>query len=329
MKPSGRTAVVLAALAAVIAVAAGGCRPRAAAHEKRKLALGVCMSTFASPYSSATIREFARYAPERGCELILVDSQLDIQREASNIDNLIALGADAILVNVVDSKGSRAALKKAARAGIAVICFGSSVNAPETLGVRAYTGPAYYKEAEAAAEVVLKHRPHGNAVMIAGTPGYSAAIDREKGFTETIARHGAAINILDIQTANWMREDAQRVMADYITKYGRQIDIVYSQDDNMTAGAVAALQAAGYTLQSKPYVASIGAMADGLPLVANGWIDSTIMQSPKEDCHLAVDTAIAVAQGKQAEPFKAYYLDTPPVDKANVQQVIDMHLWDD
>ncbi len=286
------------------------------------------MSTFSSPYASATIREFQRYVPQMACELILVDSQLDIQKEASNLDNLMALKADAILVNVVDSKGSRSALRKAAKAGFLVISFNSAVDQPEALGVRAYTGPDCYREAVVAAEVAIRRTRNANAVMITGTPGYSAAIDREKGFTDTIARRAPGIKILDIQTANWMREDAQRIMADFITRYGDTIGIVYSQDDNMTAGAVAALQAAGYTLQNKPLVLSIGAMADGLPLVQNGWIDSTIMQSPKEDCRLAVDTALAILKGKQAEPYRAYYMNTPPVDQGNVQEVIEMHLWD-
>ena len=70
-------------------------------------------------------------------------------------------------------------------------------------------------------------------------------------------------------------------------------------------------------------------MADGLPLVREGWIDATIMQSPREDCRLAVDTAIAIHQGKQTEGYKNYFMKTPPVDRSNVQEVIGMRLWDD
>jgi hypothetical protein len=44
---------------------------------------------------------------------------------------------------------------------------------------------------------------------------------------------------------------------------------------------------------------------------------------------LAVDTALAIIEGKQPEPYKSYFMETPPVDRSNVQEVIDMHLWDD
>ncbi len=59
--------------------------------------IGVCMSTFNSPCASAAVREFKRYADEKGVDLILLDSQQDIQRESSNIQTLLARGVDAIL----------------------------------------------------------------------------------------------------------------------------------------------------------------------------------------------------------------------------------------
>ena len=164
--------------------------------------------------------------------------------------------------------------------------------------------------------------------MITGDPGFSPTNDRQQGFLDTIAREGPGITMLDIQTGHFMREDSQTVMSALITKYGRKIDVVYGQDDNMTAGAVNALKAAHYTLKDKPLVVSVGAMADGLPLVKEGWIDGTIMQSPRDDARLAVDTALAIINGKQKEPFKNYFLTTYPVDKGNVQEAIDLHLWD-
>ena len=134
--------------------------------------------------------------------------------------------------------------------------------------------------------------------------------------------------MLDIQPANWMRENAQRVMSDFITKYGRRIDIVYCQSDDMTAGAVSALKTAGYTVADKPLVISIGAMADGLPLVEEGWIDYTIMQSPKAEAQLATEVAIKNVRKEQIESYRNYFLESAPVTKTNVQEVMAMHLWD-
>jgi ribose transport system substrate-binding protein len=315
-------------LALAIILSIGGCDSRSPSTGKPKMTLGVSMSTFTSPYASAAVKEFKRFTQEQGYGLIILDAQNDIQREAFNIDNLMAKRVAALLVNTVDSKGSRASLRKAARRGIPVICFNSTVDRPEELGVRAYSGPQYYEQAVSAARVARQHNPDARVVMITGEPGYSAANEREKGFTDTLAREGPGLKMLDIQTANWTRENAQRVMSDFITKFGRDIDIVYSQDDNMTAGAVNALKAAGYQHDHRPFVISIGAMADGLPLVRDGWIDSTIMQSPKEEAQQAVNVALKVISGTQPEPFKNYFMTTSPVNRGNLAEIIAMHLWD-
>ena len=96
----------------------------------------------------------------------------------------------------------------------------------------------------------------------------------------------------------------------------------------MTVGAINALKAAGYTATKRPFVISIGGMADGLPAVKDGWIDVTCMQSPITDSQLSIDVAVDILNGKQKEPYKNYYIETPPIDKSNVQQIIDMHIWD-
>ena len=139
----------------------------------------------------------------------------------------------------------------------------------------AFTGPNCYSEAEVVAHEAIRRNPTGRVVMITGTPGYSAAEDRKNGFLDTVMRVAPNMKILDIQSGNWMRDEAQRVMSDFITKYGDQIDIVYSHDDNMTVGVINALKDAGYTADKRPIILSVGAMADGLPAVQDGWIDAT------------------------------------------------------
>jgi len=66
----------------------------------------------------------------------------------------------------------------------------------------------------------------------------------------------------------------------------------------MTAGAGECSEAAGYQRDQRPFVISIGAMADGLPLVRDGWIDSTIMQSPKEEAQTGRECRPQIAFGK-------------------------------
>jgi len=80
----------------------------------------------------------------------------------------------------------------------------------------------------------------GKVVVIRGLP---IVIDEErnKGFDEGIA--GSDIEVLDRQFGNWSRDDAFKVMQDYLAKYP-QIDAVWTQDDDMAVGVLEAINQA-------------------------------------------------------------------------------------
>ena len=80
----------------------------------------------------------------------------------------------------------------------------------------------------------------GNVVVIRGLP---IVIDEEriKGFDEAI--QGSGIKVLDKQFGNWSRDDAFKVMQDYLAKYP-QIDAVWCQDDDMAVGVLEAIKQA-------------------------------------------------------------------------------------
>lgn len=293
-----------------------------------KAKVGIVYVTFSSPYASAMVKGYQKYAKEMNIDMTILDSQLDIQKEAANMDSIIAMKPDVIIIAPVDGEGSKAAVKKAISKGFPVICSNVTINDAAKIGVLAFTGPNCYDEAVVVAKEAAKRKPDGRVVMITGTPGYSAAEDRKNGFLDTIKKIAPKMKVLDIQSGNWMRDEAQRVMSDFITKYGDQIDIVYTHDDNMTVGAINALKDAGYTATKRPIILSIGAMADGLPAVKDGWIDSTCQQSPWEDARLSLQVALDIKNGKFKGPYKDFWIETPPVDKSNVQKIIEMHIWD-
>jgi ribose transport system substrate-binding protein len=83
----------------------------------------------------------------------------------------------------------------------------------------------------------------GNLVVLRGIP---TVIDdqRIQGFKDGIA--GSNLKILDIQYANWNRDDAFKLMQDYLAKYPH-IDAVWANDDDMLLGVLEAVKQANRT----------------------------------------------------------------------------------
>src|SRR4029077_10930887 len=81
----------------------------------------------------------------------------------------------------------------------------------------------------------------GNVVVLRGIP---TTIDNERmeGF-EAVMKNYPEIKILDAKHGNWNRDDAFKVMQDYLTRF-KHIDAVWTGDDDMSVGALKAIEQA-------------------------------------------------------------------------------------
>ena len=57
------------------------------------------------------------------------------------------------------------------------------------------------------------------------------------------------LNIIDEQTANWSRDEAQNLMTNWLST-GKPFDAVISNNDEMAIGAIQAMKAAGIDMES-------------------------------------------------------------------------------
>ncbi len=94
-----------------------------------------------------------------------------------------------------------------------------------------------------AGQYIKEHTPNAQVVVIRGLP---IPIDqqRQDGFDHAVA--GSNVKVLDKQFGNWNRDDAFKVMQDYLTKYPK-IDVVWCQDDDMAVGVLQAIDQAKRT----------------------------------------------------------------------------------
>jgi ribose transport system substrate-binding protein len=80
----------------------------------------------------------------------------------------------------------------------------------------------------------------GDIVVLRGIP---TVIDSERVDNFEAAIKGSGINIIDKQFANWSRDDAFKVMQDFLSKH-KKIDAVWASDDDMAIGVLEAIKQA-------------------------------------------------------------------------------------
>jgi ABC-type sugar transport system substrate-binding protein len=169
------------------------------------------------------------------------DGKASVDTEVQVMDELINQKYDAILLQATDAAGLAASTKKAEAAGIPVI----TVNLDAATTHTALVSAVDVEAGEQIADSIGKSLGgKGNVVIISATPGATKGENIDKGFKQTIKDKYPNIKILDEQTGNWLTEDANTVMNDFLTKYPN-IDAVLCHNDAMAEGAAEAIKSAG------------------------------------------------------------------------------------
>ena len=119
------------------------------------------------------------------------------------------------------------------------------------------------------------------------------------------------LNIIDEQTANWSRDEAQDLMTNWLST-GEPFDGVISNNDEMAIGAIQAMKASGISMEDV-VVGGIDATQDALLAMAGGELDVTVFQDAAGQGSGAVDAALKLARGEEVDQkvYVPFQLVTP------------------
>lgn len=259
--------------------------------------LGLSVSTLNNPFF-VTLRDGAQAAAdEMGVELVVVDSQDDPAREASNVQDLIQRGVDALLINPTDSDAVVPSVQRANDADIPVFTIDRGANGGEVVSHIASDNVA---GGQMAAEHLIELMDgEGQVVELQGIPGTSAARDRGEGFNDVVGTIDE-VEVVARQTANFNRTEGLNVFQN-ILQAESDIDGVFAHNDEMILGAIQAAESAGRA--GDIYFVGFDAVDDAVQAVADGRLDATVAQQPAEMGRLGVETAMSFLEGESVEDY--------------------------
>jgi ribose transport system substrate-binding protein len=103
-----------------------------------------------------------------------------------------------------------------------------------------------------------------NIVVLRGIP---TVIDDERVSAFSAAIEGSGINVLDMEHANWNRDDGFEVMQDFLSRH-QDIDGVWAGDDDVALGVIEAIQQADRA--DEMFVVGGGGMKQMIERVSHG-----------------------------------------------------------
>lgn len=220
-------------------------------------------------------------------DLTVFDGRYDALVQQDQFETMITQGFDAIVFVPIDIDAGATAVELASEAGIPVVGSNTQVNSDL---LTAYVGSddvqAGYMEAKS---VLDEMNCEGDVVIIEGPIGQSAQIQRGEG-NEKALSECPDVEVLEQQTANWSRAEAQSLMENWLTSHGSDIKGVIAQNDEMALGAIEAIKAAGMDVNDFA-IAGVDGVTDALRAVKAGEMAS-ILQDGAAQAQGAIDVAI-------------------------------------
>ena len=268
-----------------------------------------------------------------GATYMSADAQASAAKQLSDVEALIAQGADALIILAMDKDAIGPAIDKADAEGIPVIGYDRLIEDERAF----YLTFDNKGVGRIIAETVKQKQPTGNYSIIKGDKGDPNAGFLLEGMMEVIGDDIAAGNITIVGEAftdGWKPDNAQKNMEQILTSANNEVDAVLAQNDGMAGGAIAALSAQGLDVpvggQDGDH-AALNRVARGEQTVSV-WKNSRMRGAAA--ARIAVDLANGTAMadvkdavkwsgGEKGVEMNAIFLSPTPITKDNLSLAIE------
>lgn len=281
--------------------------------------IGYVTINSAAPWGGLIGTKLAEFVEAANGTCKSLDAQTDTAKVAEYCQQMIDAGVDALAIFGGDPAANSDIAKTASEAGIPVFMCGLDVSEDGRQYVAACVGPDQEQMCYDIGQYIIEQNGADaglKVVQISGVPFLDDYIQREAGFARAMAE--TDYNVLEADYAYSSRSDAKTFMENHIQAEGDTIDIVMGFDDDLTMGAVAAIEEAGLTDSIKVY--SLTGQNDAIQAVADGQLELTVMNRADAISQETVNAMIEYFATGSTEYY--HYTDLTYIDATNVNDFI-------
>lgn len=245
----------------------------AAVEGKEELDIAWIHMTSAAQSEQRAKEGFEDYIKENNLawKVSYLDSKGNGQDMASNIEDAVQRGVDAIITSMADLRASKASLEDAEKAGIPIFAVDSGWTPGIVVDV---TSNNYVMSAKISSYLVDRLGGEGKIVAFKMAEHHGV---RKRGETlDVIINENPGIELIAEHNMDYsdFYNDTLKTMEDFLARYGDEIDAVWAGWDEPAMAAAAAIEAAGYSKEDifvtgiDGHGPAVDEMRNGAPVVA-------------------------------------------------------------
>lgn len=252
-------------------------------------------------FQQAIASSIEEASKEAGCKFTLVTAgdETAVSTQVTQIEDLIAKGVDALIVNPMDANAVIPALQKAKDAGIPVVLVDSTIEEGNEDLYVTYIGTDNYRAAELGAQVLSEAMGNtGKVILVRGANGNSVGNARADGFKAGLSD---GVELVGEQPGNWSNDIAKQVTENML-QANPDVTGILSCSDVMVDGILQAIED-----QGGKDIKIMSFDGDSVDLIKEGLVLGTMAQFPGVMGQTAVDTLVSILDGSaKADSFEKY-----------------------
>ena len=261
-------------------------------------------------------------------EVTVQDAKNDMAEQTAQIDNFIAQKYDVLIVNLVQSTSASTIIEKCKAASIPTIFINREPSEEDMADIpnyMTYVGADARQSGKFQGEIVAELENKGDLnkdgklqyVMVVGDPeNVDAQYRTQFSIEQYLSKSGLQVDKIDEQRGDWDQAKGQEIVANALAgARGKDIEVVFCNNDAMALGASQAIKAAGRVVGKDIYLVGVDALEEAVELVNNGGMTGTVLNDHVGQSHKAVDAAIDAINDRPLDKY--YWVDYVKVTPAS------------
>jgi len=288
------------------------------------ITVGFCQTGAESGWRTANTQSFQAYFTEaNGFKLVFEDANGDDATQKGQFRDLVQQGVEVIVVQPLTNDGWQQYLQEAKDAGIPVINSDRQLTGMDNL-YTFFFGSDMKAEGDRAVEWLAKYITDNkitdpiNIVHLQGQMGSTAQVGRSQGLDAGVAKYGW--KVVATQTGAFARDKGQAAMVSILNSIkSTDFNVLYSENDDMTYGAIDAMVAKGMD-PTKYIIISFDGNKTAMQMVVQGKIKAISQCNPL----LGPQVGDLIKRASKGETIPSpQYSQEVLIDINNAQQMLD------
>lgn len=285
--------------------------------------VGICFRDCDDPFTQQYRQELEQRFEDAGYAVTVMDAGGDQSKQDRQVAELVEKKTDILILEPVMTTALDTVAQQAQAADVPVVFVNRQ---PDTAVLESwdrlcYVGYDAAQPGQLQGQMALDGDINGDGIIsyaiVAGPEDHLDAQLRSDGCGKALSQG----ECLAVEYGDWTREDARRRCAKLLAAYGKDIEVIFCNSDELALGAIDAIADGGRTVGQNVYLYGIGGQRQALFLIRSGDLTGTV----SIDIPAQMENVLSAAQTLLAgnTPEKISYINHITIDSANVEDHID------